>query len=670
MVSPVLENRRVESPLSGQQEARCRVTPRSFCFGLVVGLLLVAITPYNDRYVAATYLAGNFFPIGAFGAVLLIVLLINPLFILLDRRSSIYRPAEILTVWAMIAVVSGLPSSGLMRYLVAQIAAPTYFATPSNGWTNLIIIHLPARLIVSDKFAVRTFFEGLGHGESVPWMAWLAPLFWWSLFVALFVWAFFCLSAILRRQWVESERLTFPLVQLPTLLADTPEPGRFANSLVRSKLLWIAVALVTALHTVKGLHHLYPSVPDITTLIGASQLFTAPPFSTLNLEVAVYPLVIGFAFLVPTEVTFSLWFFYVLYQAQILCGAVYNISDNQAVQGGISMGPSYTAYQEAGGALALILWLLWSMRRHLGEVWRKAIHNDPAVDDTGEAMTYRAALFGSFGALGGMFLWLTLVADIQPLMSLVVSLGAFVVFVLVSWLVAQAGILFVQQPFLPSQLAVVAAGPEHFSAPTLAMASMTEHVGWYDARELMMPSIMNSYKGASETGLSMRSLTRSLAVGIVLAFLVSAVTCIWLPYTHGGGNRMDTWGYVQAPQIPLDWTQAVAQSVHGPQSDALWNMAGGAVFVLALFAGRAALPAFGLHPAGFLIADTYPMYAIWFSVLLAWLFKTPTMRYGGISGYRKILPFFIGLIVADCLNALVWVVVGLVTHTGYQLLPG
>lgn len=646
------------------------MTPRSFFFGLLVALALCTITPYNDQFIAATYIAGNFFPIGAFGAVLLIVLLINPLYIRFGRPNSIFSPAEIVTIWSMIAVVSGLPSSGLMRYLIPQIAAPYYYASTQNDWATTIFAHMPARLIVTDRLADRKFFDGLGHGESVPWFSWAQPMFWWSLFVALFIGAFFCLSAILRRQWVESERLSFPLIQLPTMLAEAPAPGRLYNSLLRSKALWTAVLLVTLLHSVKGLHHLFPAVPDIPTQIESTDYFTTPPWSALNINVAVYPLVIGVAFLVPTEVTFSLWFFYVAYQVQILCGHSLNISDNQAIQGGISMGPAYTAYQEAGGALALIGWLLWSMRKHLRDVWRKAYYNDPRVDDTAEPLGYRTALLGAFGSLGGMFLWLTFVADVQPIMSLAVVLGAFVIYIMVSWLVAQAGVLFVQQPFLPSQLLIAATGGAPFSASTLATASMAEHVGWYDSRELMMPSIMNSYKGASEVGISMRSLTRALAVCVILAFLVSAVVCIWLPYTHGGGERLDIWAYAQAPQIPFYWTDAVMQTAGRTQIGCLWNMAAGAALVVLLFACRAVFPSFTLHPAGFLIADTYPIYAIWFSIFIGWLLKAPTMRYGGMAGYRKALPFFVGLIMGDCMNALFWVAVGLTTHSGYQLLPG
>jgi len=92
------------------------------------------------------------------------------------------------------------------------------------------------------------------------------------------------------------------------------------------------------------------------------------------------------------------------------------------------------------------------------------------------------------------------------------------------------------------------------------------------------------------------------------------------------------------------------------------------VFILMIL--RNYVAAFPIHPAGFLVAVTYPMSMLWFSMFIGWLLKAPIMRYGGIKGYRQYMPFFLGLILGDCINAVLWTVVGFVTHTGYRLLPG
>ena len=46
--------------------------------------------------------------------------------------------------------------------------------------------------------------------------------------------------------------------------------------------------------------------------------------------------------------------------------------DMSTTQGiwGYCMGPTFVSHEEAGGALALVIWLLFSMRGHLANVWR------------------------------------------------------------------------------------------------------------------------------------------------------------------------------------------------------------------------------------------------------------------------------------------------------------
>jgi hypothetical protein len=648
-----------------------RVTRRAFCVGLTLALGLCAVTPYNDYYVGATYIAGNLFPIGALGAILLLVLLVNPLLISLGRRSACFAPTEILTVWAMMIVAAGIPSSGLMRYLIPHLAASHYYASRVNGWEALMVSRLPARLLVSDPAAVKRFFEGLPRGAGVPWQAWATPLLWWGLFVGCLFLAYFCLATLVRRQWVENQRFSFPLVQLPVLLAEAPEPGHRFNTVLRSPLLWAGVSLTTVLHTVKGLHQFFPTLPDIPTAWHSSHFITARPWSGVNdIGFFVYPLLIGFAFLLSGEVSRSLWLFYLVLKVQMLLGVMYEW-DMAAPGAGYSMGPAFAVYQEAGGALMVVAWVIWGMRAHLKQIWRKATTNAKDVDDSREPLSYRFALFGLAEAYAGMFLWLTLAARMQSGMTLGVLVGSLVIFVMLSWLVAQAGLLFAQQAFAPSQLMTVFEGGAAFNARSLLAASLVEQVGWRDAREFMMPSLLNSFKGAAETMLDARALTRALAVTVLLATVVSAAVSIWLPYTHGGGTALrNPWTYIAAPQTTLSWAADQIHAPRPPSPGAVLQIGGGAVFVLLLFVARNYIPGFDLHPAGFLVAASYPMHRLWFSILLGCLLKAPIVRYGGLGGYRRALPFFLGLILGDCVNALVWVAVGLATGTGYTLLPG
>ena len=63
-----------------------------------------------------------------------------------------------------------------------------------------------------------------------------------------------------------------------------------------------------------------------------------------------------------------------------------------------------------------------------------------------------------------------------------------------------------------------------------------------------------------------------------------------------------------------------------------------------------------LHPIGFPIAGTFAIVSYdWFSIFLAWLLKSITMRYGGVRLYRALLPFFLGLVLGEFATACMWV---------------
>ena len=76
---------------------------------------------------------------------------------------------------------------------------------------------------------VRKFYEGGGRMESIPWAAWQPVFLAWMPFV----WALFLVMistmVIMRKQWVEHERLIYPLMQVP--LAMTEQGAYFGANL-------------------------------------------------------------------------------------------------------------------------------------------------------------------------------------------------------------------------------------------------------------------------------------------------------------------------------------------------------------------------------------------------------------------------------------------------------
>ena len=67
------------------------------------------------------------------------------------------------------------------------------------------------------------------------------------------------------------------------------------------------------------------------------------------------------------------------------------------------------------------------------------------------------------------------------------------------------------------------------------------------------------------------------------------------------------------------------------------------------------------HHLGFPISAVFG--TMFFSVFLAWLFKTVVLRYGGPGLYLRTRPFFLGLILGQFVTAGVWYVVDHFTGT-------
>jgi len=143
------------------------------------------------------------------------------------RREWALRQAELVVVFAMPLASAGTPLF-LIGFLLALMASPYYVASAENRWAELLHPHLPRWAFPSDDGdAMRWLFEGLPEGQAIPWGAWLGPLAWWMALIVAFFFVCLCMVVLLRRQWVERERLvaqtgvayvTPPMVAQPALL--------------------------------------------------------------------------------------------------------------------------------------------------------------------------------------------------------------------------------------------------------------------------------------------------------------------------------------------------------------------------------------------------------------------------------------------------------------------
>ena len=640
------------------------MTLRSFIVGLLLLLAIILTITYNDYGYNNTYLSGgNHFPISAVVVIVLFALVLNPLLRLMNR-AWVFGQSELVVIWCIIAAGIGIPSSGLMRYLLPYMVAPFYFGGSDGKWAATFFNNVPDWLVPSKglKDPVVTLFYESARNNPIPWKAWIVPFFGWGIVIMAAYLMMFCITAIIRKQWVEHERLSFPLAQIPLEIAREPEAGRAINALFRSPAMWLGAAIPITFWLLAGLNQFYPNVPLIKNVNW--------PLTTLLNDVRgwrglwiVYFMPVGVSFLLSTEVSLSLWLFFVLNNVQKIARDRLGYVDDSMFQ----------SRQQIGGYVAFAAIMLWTMRHHLRAVARKAFLNAKDVDDSREAMPYRSALIGLIVAIAVIVGWLAVIGC--PVHISLAFLGLVVVILLVlSRFIAQSGLLLVQTTVPGGPLTVVQdfLGDKLITAKGMTAITFHQATLYGDTREVLMPSLLNNAK-MGENRLNLRKLFLVMMIAVVLSYSVAYFAQVIGYYQFGAGNA-NAWSTQVYPKMTLD---RLSMAIESPAAPAAWKggvqhyLIGGGVVALVAFL-RSYFSWWFVHPIGILTAQTYPIQHLWLSIFIGWFCKAVCQRYARGSMMVRPKQFFLGIVIGDALITIFWAMVGLYLgkNVGIRTFPG
>ena len=135
---------------------------------------------YNDMIIKGSGLAvWNLTP-GATFLFFVLVLLLNPLLRLLHPRLPLQR-GELAVAFFLILLANTLSGRGLPAQLLPVITGAYYYATPENGWAEIVQPYMPDWPVPQSRDAIWGFYEGDPTG-AVPWAIWAAPLLYWAVF--------------------------------------------------------------------------------------------------------------------------------------------------------------------------------------------------------------------------------------------------------------------------------------------------------------------------------------------------------------------------------------------------------------------------------------------------------------------------------------------------------
>lgn len=546
--------------------------------------------------------------------------------------------------------------------------------------------------------------------EQMPWHLYAKPILMWTLLFALIFMLIMCIAEWFRRKWIDRENLAFPLVEVADMVIRQGSDLEMASNLQdppKRKLPFspvFAMGFVVSffLLTLSALDHYgFTAVTKSEIYFDVSkELFTSGALKEMSkVFLVLSPIILGLAFLVSLEISFSVWVLFFLWSFAMLIGKLSYPDVKDSLFTGWAGGRQYPFPMEQmlGAALCFTAIILFKSLRG-SRAHRHAAHGDyfipPRLNFVGLVVLPLAifALLWHLGPARGLngILFMILMAALAMSQMIAAARAraetglpthhvsyeftkAPIVFGMTGWTGASVYASFVTIAFLPL---------------TLLFRSLPQH--------------LENMELARRNGLKLRTIAVASLLAFVVAVLVGMICLPAFSYYLGGKvwgessqaqtgqsnfaiARYSLWVSHYLGEEGLDqWTQ-----VHWIR---VWFvLAGAATFGLLSFL-RGRFLRFPLHPIGYLlillaiyyqwvspyfkgdssVATANESSWLWASVFLAWLLKKLIIKYGGMNSYKRAKPFFIGLVVGSVVCLFFWNILdmGCSIVGAYQQKPG
>ncbi len=562
----------------------------------------------------------------------------------LARPSWALSQGELLTVYIMTALGSSLAAHDLMQMLIPIIPHGFWFATPENGWESLLHPYLPSWLTMGDQTALDGYYEGrTSLLDPRNYRPWLRPLFWWGTHIAVSVFTMLCINVLMRRQWTDNEKLTYPLIQLPVEMTAPARPG-----LWRHPLLWVGFAGGALLDIYNGIAFLVPRLPVINVKVqDVSARFARPPWNALGWTmISFYPFAIALGYFLTTDVCFSCWFFFLFRKALQVVTA--------AAGWGRIPGAPFAPEQSWGAWMAFLGLAVWVARDHLRGIWRRAWHA-AGPDDSAEALPYRWALLGAaVGVVCLVLFWHATGASIGIILLYVILYLAFST--AIAKMRAEVGPPTHEMGWMATTRMIVSMFGTRALGPRNLVMFCLLHFNNRMYRSHQMPVMLEGLKMAETAGIR----ARRLAVAMLLAVVLGIVSGYWALLSDAYGQRgaVGTGFAAETYNPTAAWLRDPL-----PRSPVRVAFMGvGAAVALLLGTLRLRFLHFPFHPAGYALGMVFGIDYVWIPLILAWLLKTLVLRYGGPRIHRAIIPLACGVILGEFAVGSFWSSLSVILH--------
>lgn len=595
-----------------------------------------------------------------------ISLLFNTIFILLcltvlNRGVGRYFPraalqrGELLLVYSILCIGSCVSGHDMLEVFVPMLTWTFKHATNSNNWANLINPHLRKPLFVSNEDIYRSYY--IGNDTIWRWkyiQAWLPVTLYWTLFVSLILMVMLCINAILRKQWTDNERLTYPIVQLP--LQITSEQAFQPAGIFRNRLFWAGFLIAGIIDQVNSLNYYYPSIPTILTpgfgqsFLDIGPMFTSKPWNAIGwTPLSFYPFMIGLGMFMPLDFLFSCVFFYWFWKLERVASVALAYDQDPRFP--------YTENQAFGAYLSFCLYSIYISRNYLKDVFRRALGKRSSLDDSREPMRYRTALIGIVVGMSALLVFANYLG-----LPYGIGIAFFIIYfalaVAITRMRAELGTPMHDLHFTgPEEIMTRVYGSQAFDADTLTVFAL---FFWFNRayRSHPMPQQLEGFKLAEQTRTEYRKWSTAMLFLGAVAVFVAFWAILQLMY-HYGAEGKSKLSFGAEPFNKLEGWLKTPERGKLPEFLAIW-IGFGIAFLLQFL--RMRFPWWPLHPLAFAVTSSWEINLVWGPLFLAWIFKSLILRYGGRGGFHKALPFFIGLMLGQFVVGSLWNIYGIAAN--------
>ena len=624
-------------------------------FLIAVPLIIINSFWLNANWGTGGYETGQSFPTIVslyFNAIIFLVVLIG-VNSLLRRISSRLAMSEeqLLAIYVVLTVASAVAGHDTLQILWPTVTYPIWFATVENEWAAFHQ-YIPDWLTIKDKSKLTAFYQG--ESSLYIWnhiSLWLSPILWWSAFFIVLTLMMLFIVVLVREKWIKHEKLSYPIIQIPTAMAVG------GGSFFKNKLMWGGFFLAGGVNLINGLHFLYPQVPGLGgSFYNIGSLFDTKPFSSIGYTpIAVFPFAVGMSFLIPIELSFSIWFFYLFGKMTRIFGSMSGLSNVP--------GFPFTEDQSTGAWLGLALVAVWMSRKYLFAQLKTALRTGKRVED--EPISARTAVVGLF--LGSIFVIAFCWTANVPLWAI---LAYFSLFFAIAFAVtrvrAEVGPpshhIFTQ----PTTILVTFLGSRRIGPSGLTIFSFFRAFN-RSYRNHPMPNLLEGFAISARRNIE----SDKLLWAMVMAVIVGTLSSAWAYYTHA--YRFGGALYGEQNQVLWNFEELTTWVTNpsSPSSSGIVTILIGAGFTFMLMILRNLFLWWPFHPAGYAISlGEWNMNWYWFSIFVSWVLKLVILRFGGIQAHRKSVPFFMGLVLGEFIIGGCWGILGIALQQPmYRFMP-